>query len=162
MPKNYAAFFNRISSRISAAASMLTSVSSENTSILPRIRSEMRGWVTPSVLAASAWVMPLLRIYLVMARISSARAFMLAASPGVSSMASHTLLNRCLLMGGLYTMLYIQYGGSLDPIRSPVEDPFMVRQAHHERRCVLYGVQRQRALHDLRMVPLPPSSSACQ
>ena len=35
-----------------AAASILTKVSSPNSSILPRMRSDTRGWVTPNSLAA--------------------------------------------------------------------------------------------------------------
>jgi Transposase domain (DUF772) len=48
----------RISTCRPAAPIILTKVSRPNNSILPRMRSEIRGWVTPSSLAASDWLSP--------------------------------------------------------------------------------------------------------
>ena len=52
------ALFTRMSTCSPAAPSMLTRPSILNRSTLPRVRSEIRGCVTPSRLAASDWVMP--------------------------------------------------------------------------------------------------------
>jgi len=49
----------RISTCKPAAPIILTKVSRPNSSILPRMRSEMRGCVTPSSLAASDWLSPI-------------------------------------------------------------------------------------------------------
>jgi tRNA-dihydrouridine synthase A len=48
----------RISTCRPAAPIILTKVSRPNNSILPRMRSEIRGWVTPSSLAACDWLSP--------------------------------------------------------------------------------------------------------
>lgn len=51
-----AAFWTLMVTRSPAAAAIFTSRSRPNASILPRIRLEMRGCVTPNSFAASAWV----------------------------------------------------------------------------------------------------------
>jgi hypothetical protein len=71
-----------------AVAAMSIRVSSENRLTLPRIRSDMRGWVTPKKTAACAWVMPCWRMTSVRLIIKPERARILAALWGVSSMAS--------------------------------------------------------------------------
>jgi hypothetical protein len=78
---------------------MFTSASSANKLILPRVRPETRGWVTPKRAAASAWVQPWLVICSLSVIIKDERSFMFSASAGVSSMASQTLANCSLLIG---------------------------------------------------------------
>src|SRR5690606_5979328 len=71
---------------------------SPNRLILPRMRSETRGCVTPNTLAACDWLRPARAICSFSAIMSTERSFMFSAASEVSSMASHTLTNRCLLI----------------------------------------------------------------
>src|SRR6218665_137425 len=77
---------------------MFTSASRPNRLILPRIRSETRGLVTPKSLAVCAWLMWVRVRWFFSAVSRTERSFMFSASSGVSSMASQTLANRWLLI----------------------------------------------------------------
>jgi hypothetical protein len=68
-----------------------TSASSENRDTRPRNRSLIRGWVTPQWVAALVCFQPSALMMAAICCISSARARRLAASSGVSAIASHTL-----------------------------------------------------------------------
>ena len=77
------------------AATMFTSASRPNRAILPRIRSDTRGCVTPNRRAGSAWVQSWRSMCASSAIVSAARSFIFSASAGVSSIASHTLVFPC-------------------------------------------------------------------
>src|SRR5450759_1028342 len=68
-----------------------------NKSIFPRMRSEIRGCVTPNCCAASLCVIPALVMWAVSACMGAERIFKFSASPGVSSRASHTIPYRLMV-----------------------------------------------------------------
>ena len=78
----------------------LTALARENRDTRPRNKSLMRGWVTPQWVAASACFQSLALMIAAICRISSARAWRLAACSGVSAIASHTLLKALVLVIG--------------------------------------------------------------
>ena len=61
--------------------SMFTEASMLNRSILPRLRSEMRGWVTPNRRAAWASVMPVRSIWATSSCTSAERIYMFGSDP---------------------------------------------------------------------------------
>src|SRR6218665_2525359 len=77
---------------------MFTSASRPNRLVLPRIRSETRGGVTPKSLAACAWLISVRVRWFFSAVSRTERSFMFSASSGVSSRASQTLANLWLLI----------------------------------------------------------------
>src|SRR3546814_16798701 len=77
---------------------MFTNASRPNRLILPRIRSETRGWVTPKSLAACVWLIPVRVRWFFGAVLWPERRFMFSASSGVSSMVSLTMVYRFLLI----------------------------------------------------------------
>src|ERR1700691_2427157 len=76
-----------------ARVAMSTRESRLNRSILPRSRSLRRAWVNPRRFADSVWVVFQPSTIFRTASITCDRAFMLAASCGEDSIASHTLAN---------------------------------------------------------------------
>lgn len=90
-----------------------TSAPSPNRLILPRIRSETRGWVTPKSLVACAWLMPVRARWFFSAIIRTERSFMFSASCGVSSMASQTLANCWPVMGCCFAFAFIRFNLTL-------------------------------------------------
>jgi len=68
-----------------ATAAKSTKASREKSSILPRVKSDILGWDTPSLAAASFWVQPRRRISAAKACISSERAPALAMGPSTDS-----------------------------------------------------------------------------
>jgi hypothetical protein len=90
---NHAAPRIRSSTCSPAAVAIFTKASRLKRLILPRRRSEMRGWVTPNSLAACACVIGDREILFFNAIINSECSRMFSASSAVSSMASHTLEN---------------------------------------------------------------------
>jgi hypothetical protein len=81
-----------------ACSAMFNNVSSENRSICPRFKSDNRGWVMPR-LWARAFCVSLLCASQFCSAISNVDfARMFAASRGVGSIASHTLLKLCIVV----------------------------------------------------------------
>ena len=85
-----------------AAVAKLTRVSRLKRSIRPRTRSEMRGWVTPSRRAVSAWLQPWLLMWPLSAVISPERSFMFSAAAGDCSIAFQTLAYVLRFMTGFF------------------------------------------------------------